>query len=104
MDVRLIERDYGRAEGLPVSEVHERWPGGDYPDAEPIDVLIDRARCAFSDVERQEGDSIIVSHGTLLRTALEDLTGSTCPRILNGQVVLVERDGVGRLVGRFLTG
>lgn len=103
-DERLIERDYGSAEGMPVSEVHERWPDGNYPDAEPLDVLIDRARRVFSDIEQQGGDSIVVAHGTLLRTAVEDLTGSVCPRILNGQVVLLERDGAGALVGQFLTG
>lgn len=103
-DDRLIERDYGRAEGLPVSEVHERWPDADYPDAEPIADLTERARRAFHDIEQRDGDSIIVSHGTLLRTAVEDLTGSACPRILNGQVVLLDRDGSGGLVGRFLSG
>src|SRR5690606_21892304 len=34
-DPRLIERDYGVAEGLPVAEAHERWPDHGYPAAEP---------------------------------------------------------------------
>lgn len=103
-DERLIERDYGVAEGMPVSEVHERWPDADYPGAEPMEALIGRATRAISDIERRGGDSVIVSHGTLLRTAVEELTGSACPRILNGQVVLLERDAADRLTGRFLSG
>lgn len=103
-DERLVERDYGAAEGMPVSEAHERWPDGDYPGAEPLAELIGRARHAVLEIERREGDSVIVSHGTLLRTVVEDLTGSACPRILNGQVVLLERDAAGLVSGRFLSG
>lgn len=104
VDERLIERDYGVAEGMPVSEAHERWPDGDYPDAESPANLVARATRVITDIERRGGDSVIVSHGTLLRTVVEELTGSACPRILNGQVVLLERDAADRLTGRFLSG
>lgn len=103
VDDRLVERDYGLAEGRPVSEAHECWPDGDYPGAEPLPELIDRARRSVLEIEGYEGDSVIVSHGTLLRAVIEDLSGSACPRILNGQIVLLERDANDRLTGRFLS-
>lgn len=102
-DERFVERDYGEAEGMPVCEAHERWPDADYPDAEPMDRVIRRAIRALADAERGGADCIIVSHGTLLRAAVEELTGSPCPRILNGQVVLLERDAARRLTGRILS-
>lgn len=68
-----------------------------------MDELLGRATRAIIDAERRGGDSVIVSHGTLLRAAVEELTGSACPRILNGHVVLLERGATDRLTGRFLS-
>jgi probable phosphoglycerate mutase len=87
---------------MAVSEARERWPESDYPDAEPLNETTERARRVLTRIERLEGNSIVVAHGTLLRVGVEALTASTCPRILNGQVVLLERDGSKRLVARFL--
>ncbi|KDA04710.1 phosphoglycerate mutase [Microbacterium sp. CH12i] len=100
-DERLVERDYGAAEGISVGEVRERWPDADYPDAEPLADTIERARHVLGQIEQQEGNSVVVAHGTLLRVGIEALTGSACPRILNGQVVLLERN-TGGLLARFL--
>ncbi|GEK87372.1 histidine phosphatase family protein [Microbacterium aerolatum] len=102
-DAHLIERDYGVAEGMAVSEARERWPESDYPDAEPLNETTQRARRVLTRIERLEGNSIVVAHGTLLRVGVEALTAGKCPRILNGQVVLLERDGAERLVARFLS-
>lgn len=103
IDDRLIERDYGAAEGMPVSEVHERWPDGDYPDAEPLDAVAARAGAALTEIASRRGNSIVVAHGTLLRVGVEMLTGSPCPRILNGQIVMLEAEEAGRFTARFLT-
>lgn len=89
-DPALIERDYGIAEGLSVSEAHERWPEGDYPSSEPLGVLAERAGAALR-ARAEETGTIVVAHGTFLRIGIEALTGTTCPRIINGQVVLIER-------------
>lgn len=102
-DEHLIERDYGVAEGMPVCEARERWPDSDYPGAEPLHETTERARRVLGEIEQLEGDSVVVAHGTLLRVGVEALTGSACPRILNGQVVLLERVGEGGLVARFLS-
>ncbi|MCA1306927.1 histidine phosphatase family protein [Microbacterium esteraromaticum] len=103
IDDRLIERDYGAAEGLAVSEVHERWPDGGYPDAEPLDAVASRAGSALTEIAARRGNSIVVAHGTLLRVGVETLTGSPCPRILNGQIVMLEVEEAGRFTARFLT-
>lgn len=103
IDDRLIERDYGAAEGMPVSEVHERWPNGDYPGAEPLHAVAERAHTVLAEIAARRGNSIVVAHGTLLRVGVESLTGSPCPRILNGQIALLERGDSGRLSARFLT-
>lgn len=102
IDERLIERDYGAAEGQPVGEARERWPDTDYPEAEPLPEVTERARRVLAHVEQLEGNSVVVAHGTLLRIGIEALTTSACPRILNGQVVLLERGAAGDLNARFL--
>lgn len=103
IDERLIERDYGVAEGLPVSEARERWPDADYPKAEPLPETTERARRVLAHIEQLEGNSVVVAHGTLLRVGIEALTTGACPRILNGQVALLERDAAGELHARFLS-
>ena len=95
VDDGLIERDYGLAEGLSVSEAHERWPDGAYPGAESTDATGARARTTLERIAVLPGDSVVVAHGTLLRLGVQALTGSACPRILNGQVILVDRSAEG---------
>lgn len=102
LDDALIERDYGVAEGLPVNEVHERWPDGMYPDAEPIDAVAERAADALRALAR-EGTAVVVAHGTLLRVGVAALTGTDCPRIANGQIVLIDGER-GGFTARFLGG
>lgn len=101
LDEDLIERDYGRAEGLSVGVAHERWPDGDYPGAEPASVATDRMRGALTRLATAPGDSVVVAHGTVLRLGVQSLTGSPCPRILNGQVILMDR-ATDRFVARVL--
>lgn len=103
LDAQLIERDYGRAEGLAVGHVRERWPDGEYPDAEPASAATARAHEALTRLAGEAGDSVVVAHGTLLRLGVQSLTGSPCPRILNGQVILVDRAPGGGYVARLLT-
>lgn len=103
VEADLIERDYGEAEGMPVSDVHEQWPDGAYPDGEPLSETTTRARGVLQRIYEQAGHSIVVAHGTLLRVGVEALTGSECPRILNGQVVLLESAEDGAFRARFLS-
>lgn len=92
LEDRLRERDFGAAEGMPVAEAAERWPSADYPDAEPLDVVRERAGGVLRELLAQQASLVVVSHGVFLRAGVEQLTGDACPRILNGQVVLVDAD------------
>lgn len=103
-DPVLLERDYGDADGLPVAEAWERWPDGEYPGSEPVDATRDRAAGAFRSLARAEGSTIVVAHGALLRAGIQALTGSDCPRIGNGEVVLLETSAAGRFIARSLSG
>jgi len=95
LDARLTERDYGAAEGIPVAEAHERWPGQDYPGAEALADAAARGGAAMRDLVERGGSSVVVGHGTTLRASISSLTGEECPRILNGEIVLLEQAGGG---------
>lgn len=89
----LVERDYGAAEGLAVSDVRQRWPDEDYPAAESLARTQERGIRVVRALHDAGGSTIVVAHGTLLRLTIEGLTGHRCPRILNGEVVLLEQVG-----------
>ncbi|MGO2750518.1 MAG: histidine phosphatase family protein [Pseudoclavibacter sp.] len=97
----LLERDFGEAEGMQVAEAAERWPAGDYPGSETSAALGERAGAALTSLLAAPGTAVVVSHGVFLRAGIEAVTGVSCPRILNGQVVLIERTS-GRPTARFL--
>lgn len=94
----LIEREYGAVEGLPVADVRERWPSGEYPGAESLTQVADRAVAILLALADLPGPTIVVGHGTVLRTGIARLLGTPYPRIRNGQVVLLDRvDGEWRV-------
>ena len=87
----LVERKYGRAEGLPVNEVNELWPDGEYPGSESLVHLGERGRAVVIEVLNEyEGDLILVSHGALLRATMSVLTGRSFPRVPNGTATVLE--------------
>lgn len=89
-DDALIERGYGRAEGLAVDEVNELWPDGAFPGSESLIHLADRGRSAVLDLlDRYDGNLILVSHGALLRSTLSVLSGRPFSRIENGTATLL---------------
>lgn len=95
VDARLGERDYGEAEGLAVAEAYERWPSHDFPGSEPIEDVARRGAQALEDLADKGRNAVVVAHGTLLRLAIGELTGHACPRILNGETLLLDREGGG---------
>ncbi|WP_181062758.1 histidine phosphatase family protein [Pseudoclavibacter sp. RFBG4] len=97
----LLERDFGEAEGMSVAEAAERWPGGDFPGSETAEELAARSGAVLAALLASGGTAVVVSHGVFLRAGIEAVTGATCPRILNGQVVLLERVA-GRPCARFV--
>lgn len=98
----LIERGYGAAEGLPVGEVHERWPDGRYPGAEPLETATTRATTVLDRIAGLPGRSVVIAHGTLLRIGISALTGTAWPRIENGEVILLEAGAEGAWTARTL--
>lgn len=91
LDVDLVERDFGDAEGMPAAMAVERWPAGDYPRGEALADVADRGARALA---RLGGvDAIVVAHGVLLRATLELVTGGPVARILTAEHVLLHADG-----------
>lgn len=96
VDSDLIERDYGAAEGLTVAEAYEQWPSHDYPGAESESEVASRAVGALGAL-LAASDTVVVAHGTLLRIGVQSLTGATCSRILNGEVLLLHQNPAGTI-------
>lgn len=94
-DAGLVERHYGRAEGMNVAEAHMRWPDFQYPDAEPLDALRARGRDAIERLTASHDVAVAVAHGTFIRVTVTAMTGETLPRLGNGDVVLLNRDPSG---------
>ncbi|MEV1295018.1 histidine phosphatase family protein [Pseudonocardia sp. NPDC049635] len=90
LDPALVERDFGAAEGMAVAAAAETWPDGDYPGSETWSELSARAHEALTRQLRRGGDTVVVAHGTVLRAGIEAIVGGRCPRLLNGQVVLLD--------------
>jgi probable phosphoglycerate mutase len=75
----LNERHYGEAEGLPLAELEQRWPGGIdlAPNIEPIEVLQRRAAAAVEWFTKLTPDIVVVvGHGTLGRAIIRAVTGT----------------------------
>lgn len=104
VDESLVERDYGEADGLPVTDVWERWPDQDYPGAESVEDATARAFRVLSGLAQEPGASVVVAHGSLLRLGISALIRQPCPRILNGEVVLLDGDGRSGYAARRMTG
>lgn len=102
LDDALVERDFGDAEGMQVGEASEQWVTGDYPGAESWDALRARAAGALSGLLGAGGSSIVVAHGTFIRAGVEALTDADCPRILNGQVVMLDAREDGGFAARIV--
>lgn len=89
-DDRLVERDYGEAEGLDISEVDRRFPPGTDPvGRETPEEVATRAMAALVDIaEAHPGQSVIVvAHGGLIRQVLNTTApGVHYPMIANGSI------------------
>ena len=88
---KLIERDYGAAEGIHLNGLTEPQLTAALGVGEPEQSVARRGLAALRDLAVQfPGQRIIaVAHGTLIRLTLSELTGQRYPRVLNGEVVEV---------------
>ena len=97
----LLERNFGDAEGLLVSESETRWPGlRDVPAAEPLDTVAERSAGAIATLAESHPRGVVVAHGAMLRAGLSYLTGTEVPRIPNGEIWLLSRAETGYTVAR----
>ncbi|NYD67131.1 histidine phosphatase family protein [Agromyces atrinae] len=92
----LREQNFGSAEGLPITEVDERWPGRSIPDKEPDSVVGERGLRALEEIVDAYGDTdvVVVAHGTLLRCIFATIDGRDqhdYPRLDNASSSLVGR-------------
>lgn len=90
IDQRLVERAYGDAEGMAISEVDRRYPGDAHvPGRESREDVARRAIDALIDIaESNPGKAVIVvSHGGLIRSVLNAVEPSTRhAAITNGSI------------------
>lgn len=93
----LIERSFGSTEG----KHNENLTTQEYAElmipAEPEDELAARALRAVQEIaaENPGRDVLMVSHGSLIRIALNHWSGSTHPRIINTQVLQIQQEWIG---------
>ncbi len=90
LEPRLVERDYGAAEGLTGTEIDALYPdGADVPGREPREAVAVRAVDALHDLAaRHPGEAVIVvAHGGVIRSVLESVEpGRHRGMITNGSV------------------
>lgn len=93
-DPRLVEIDWGVAEGQPVDAMEEQYPGRSFPGREELQDVADRAAAAIDDMAdaRPGQDVLVVAHGTLIRLLLSGVTREHLPSIPNGTLSLIEID------------
>ncbi|WP_430592130.1 histidine phosphatase family protein [Humidisolicoccus flavus] len=83
----LVERHYGKAEGLTHDDATERWGDkSNWPDAETWEALTERAVAAFdAAATASEHEHLgIVAHGTIIRAFAEYWTKAPAATIDNG--------------------
>ena len=91
-DGRLVEIDWGEAEGRPVEEMQVAYPGRSFPGREDHQAVADRGYDALEALEQRfPGKKVlVVAHGTLIRFILSGIIEHPLPSIPNATLSLVE--------------
>lgn len=94
-DPRLVEIDWGAAEGQPVEEMEARYPGRSFPGREDHQAVADRGYDALEDLEtRYPGQKVLlVAHGTLIRFLLSGVIERPLDSIPNATLSFIELEG-----------
>lgn len=89
---RLVEIDWGAAEGQPVEEMERTYPDRSFPGREDHQAVADRGFDALEALEeRYPGQKVlVVAHGTLIRFLLSGVIERPLPSIPNATLSLVE--------------
>ena len=91
-DGRLVEIDWGEAEGRPVEEMQAAYPGRSFPGREDHQAVADRGYDALEALEQRFSGKkvLVVAHGTLIRFILSGIIEHPLPSIPNATLSLVE--------------
>lgn len=89
----LIERSFGQAEGVPMSEAARRWPDGHFPGAESIRDVEMRMAATWSRIAQEYANQsvILVCHVVIVRALTRLLTGGDPGQVRNGSVTILHR-------------
>ncbi|ATG54482.1 histidine phosphatase family protein [Brachybacterium ginsengisoli] len=92
---RLVEIDWGEAEGRPVREMEEKYPERAFPGREDHQAVADRGYDALEALEeRYPGKKVLlVAHGTLIRFLLSGIIEQPLPSIPNATLSVLELEG-----------
>ncbi|MDM7856019.1 histidine phosphatase family protein [Cellulomonas alba] len=88
----LIERGFGVAEGMLIDEARTRWPDRDYEGGESTAQVLARSLAALDALAAQHAgtDGVVVSHGTVLRLIVGELTGTDPGSLPNGAIAVLD--------------
>ncbi|MFC7456447.1 histidine phosphatase family protein [Brachybacterium sp. GCM10030267] len=91
-EAKLVEIDWGEAEGRPVEEMQELYPDRSFPGREDYQAVADRGYDALEALEeRFPGQKVlVVAHGTLIRFLLSGIIERPLPSIPNATLSVIE--------------
>lgn len=94
-DPRLVEIDWGAAEGRPVEEMEQAYPERSFPGREDHQAVADRGYDALEALEEKYPGKkvLVVAHGTLIRFLLSGVAERPLPSIPNATLSLLELEG-----------
>ncbi|WP_249029268.1 histidine phosphatase family protein [Tannockella kyphosi] len=74
VDSRIIEKDFGVTEGIPIKERYSRYPDGHAPGEESYKIVRKRMKEAFDDYcQTYQNDILVVSHGSAIAALIKEL-------------------------------
>lgn len=88
----LVERGFGVAEGMLIEDARTRWPTRDYPGAEAVEAVLDRA---LRGIDALAGchpgtNGAIVTHGTTLRLVVGHVAREDPGSLPNGAIAVLD--------------
>ncbi|GAB3558578.1 histidine phosphatase family protein [Spelaeicoccus albus] len=84
----LVERGYGKAEGITDEEAMSRWPDGNFPGMDSEETVTRHGMDGVNELRRQfpTGRVLAVTHGTLIRLVMSEVVGYPVDHIHNATV------------------
>lgn len=99
LEPMLLERSFGMGEGLIYTELTEKFPDGNYPEAESVEALIERAGEAFEKIVtsyQNKKQILIVAHGAILYAMLTAISNGKIP--YGGNMTKINEGSIHRIL------